>query len=159
MKSKMYFITAGLGMAMSNIKCMAVEDDTCASVDGFSRPNKEIMEQIKKEEEERLFNEKKNAAKNQMAEDDCRQKYEAIELRKKRAYARAQEDRLKKRTEENRKYQEGELDTEVHRKNLEKIQDEYDEAIRTADREFSKACDNLETAAGPSMYRKVTRGW
>lgn len=147
------------GMIVGTMCMMAAEDDACASVDGFSRPNKEIMEQIKKEEEERLFNEKKNAAKNQMAEDDCRQKYEAIDLRKKRAYARAQEDRLKKRTEENRKYQEGELDTEVHRQNLEKIQNEYEEAIRIADREFNKACDNLETAAGTSMYRKVTRGW
>lgn len=144
---------------VANMCMMAVEDDSCASVDGFSRPNKEIMELVKKEEEERLLNEKKNAAKNQLAEDDCRQKYEAIELRKKRAYARASEDRLKKRSEENRKYQEGELDTEVHRQNLEKIQNEYEEAIRVADREFSKACDNLETAAGPSMYRKVTRGW
>lgn len=147
------------GMIVGTMCMMAVEDDACASVDSFSRPNKEIMEQIKKEEEERLFNEKKNAAKNQMAEDDCRQKYEAIDLRKKRAYARAQEDRLKKRTEENRKYQEGELDTEAHRQNLEKIQNEYEEAIRIADREFNKACDNLETAAGPAMYRKVTRGW
>lgn len=147
------------GMIVGTMCMMAAEDDACASVDGFSRPNKEIMEQIKKEEEERLFNEKKNAAKNQMAEDDCRQKYEAIDLRKKRAYARAQEDRLKKRTEENRKYQEGELDTEVHRQNLEKIQNEYEEAIHIADREFNKACDNLETAAGPAMYRKVTRGW
>lgn len=147
------------GMIVGTMCMMAAEDDACASVDGFSRPNKEIMEQIKKEEEERLFNEKKNAAKNQMAEDDCRQKYEAIDLRKKRAYARAQEDRLKKRTEENRKYQEGELDTEVHRQNLEKIQNEYEEAIRIADREFNKACDNLETAAGTVMYRKVTRGW
>jgi hypothetical protein len=147
------------GMIVGTMCMMAAEDDACASVDGFSRPNKEIMEQIKKEEEERLFNEKKNAAKNQMAEDDCRQKYEAIDLRKKRAYARAQEDRLKKRTEENRKYQEGELDTEVHRQNLEKIQNEYEEAIRIADREFNKACDNLETAAGTAMYRKVTRGW
>lgn len=146
------------GMIVGTMCMMAAEDDACASVDGFSRPNKEIMEQIKKEEEERLFNEKKNAAKNQMAEDDCRQKYEAIDLRKKRAYARAQEDRLKKRTEENRKYQEGELDTEAHRQNLEKIQNEYEEAIRIADREFNKACDNLETAAGPAMYRKVTRG-
>ena len=147
------------GMIVGTMCMMAAEDDACASVDGFSRPNKEIMEQIKKEEEERLFNEKKNAAKNQMAEDDCRQKYEAIDLRKKRAYARAQEDRLKKRTEENRKYQEGELDTEVHRQNLEKIQNEYEEAIRIADSEFNKACDNLETAAGPAMYRKVTRSW
>ena len=147
------------GTIVGTMCMMAAEDDACASVDSFSRPNKEIMEQIKKEEEERLFNEKKNAAKNQMAEDDCRQKYEAIDLRKKRAYARAQEDRLKKRTEENRKYQEGELDTEVHRQNLEKIQNEYEEAIRIADREFNKACDNLETAAGPAMYRKVTRGW
>lgn len=147
------------GMIVGTMCMMPAEDDACASVDGFSRPNKEIIEQIKKEEEERLFNEKKNAAKNQMAEDDCRQKYEAIDLRKKRAYARAQEDRLKKRTEENRKYQEGELDTEVHRQNLEKIQNEYEEAIRIADREFNKACNNLETAAGTAMYRKVTRGW
>lgn len=144
---------------INNHKMMAVEDDDCAVVDGFSRPNKDIMDEIKKEEEERIRNEKKNAAKNQMAEDNCRQQYEALQLRRKRAEEDAFATRLKKRTEENKKYQEGELDTEEHRKNLEKIQNEYDEAIRKADREFTKACDNLETAAGVNVYRKVTRGW
>lgn len=144
---------------VNNRKMMAVEDNDCATVDGFSRPNKDIMDEIKKEEEERIRNEKKNAAKNQMAEDNCRQQYEALQLRKKRAEEDAHATRLKKRTEENKKYQEGELDTEEHRKNLEKIQNDYDEAMRKAEREFMKACDNLETASGGTTYRKVTRGW
>lgn len=143
---------------VSNRKMMAIEDNDCAAVDDFSRPNKDIMDEIKKEEEERIRNEKKNAAKNQMAEDKCRQQYEALQLRRKRAEEDAFATRLKKRTEENKKYQEGELDTEEHRKNLEKIQNEYEETIRKADKEFSKACENLETA-NPSAYRKVVRGW
>ena len=32
-----------------NNKCMAVEDETCAGVDGFSKPNAEIMNEIKAE--------------------------------------------------------------------------------------------------------------
>ena len=142
---------------MDSRKMMSAEDD-CSSVDNFSRPNKEIMDEIKKEEEARIRDEKKNAAKNQMAEDNCRQQYEALQLRKKRAEEKAHATRLKKRTEENEKYQEGDVDTEEHRQNLEKIQNEYEESIRNADKEFSKACDNLETA-NPSAYRKVTRGW
>lgn len=138
-------------------RMMSAESD-CSAVDGFSRPNKEMMDEIKKEEEERIRNEKKNAAKNQIAEDNCRQQYEAIQLRKKRAEEEAHATRLKKRTEENRKYQEGDIDTTEHIENLEKIQNEYEENIRKADREFNKACNNLEIA-NPSAYRKVTRGW
>lgn len=146
------------GMILGTMCMMAVEDDACASVDGFSRPNKEIMDEIKKEEEERIRNEKKNAAKNQMSEDNCRQQYEALQLRKKRAETDAHATRLKKRTEENQKYQNGELDTEEHKANLEKIENEYEEAIRKSDKEFSRACKNLETA-NPSAYRKVAYNW
>ena len=32
-----------------NNKCMAVEDEACGAVDGFSKPNAEIMNEIKAE--------------------------------------------------------------------------------------------------------------
>lgn len=141
--------------------CAGVMDsvsDDLDKVDGFSKPNADIMKEIKEEEEARIREEKKNAAKNQVSEDMCRQKYEAINLRKKRAEEKAYADRLKARTEENKKYQEGDLDTEEHRKNLEKIQDTYDTEIRKISLQFEKDCDNLRTA-NPEAYRKVTRGW
>ena len=35
-----------------NNKCMAIEDEACASVDGFSKPNADIMKEIEAEEKE-----------------------------------------------------------------------------------------------------------
>ena len=34
----------------TNMLCMAIEDEACASVDGFSKPNSEIMKEIEAEE-------------------------------------------------------------------------------------------------------------
>lgn len=150
-------MTAGLVGMIANMKFDKFDDDT-ASVDGISRPNKEIMDEIKKEEEERLREEKKNAAKNQIAEDNCRQKYEAITLRKKRAEERAYADRLKARTEENEKYQQGDMDTKVHKENLQKIEDSYQKTLDKINREYMDACENLSTA-NPKAYNRVTRGW
>ena len=149
--------TAGIVPFCTTMKMDSVSDDL-DKVDGFSKPNADIMKEIKEEEEARIREEKKNAAKNQVSEDMCRQKYEAINLRKKRAEEKAYADRLKARTDENKKYQAGDLDTEEHRKNLEKIQDTYDTEMRKISLQFEKDCDNLRTA-NPDAYRKVTRGW
>ena len=54
---------------MTNIKCMAIEDEACASVDGFSKPNSEIMKEIEAEEKAREREEQKNAAKIQLQKD------------------------------------------------------------------------------------------
>lgn len=132
-----------------------VVDDLATSVSGFSKPNAELMEQIRKEEEERINEEKKNAAKNQLAEDQMRQKYEALTLRKERARNDAFLKRLKARTEENNKYLAGNLDTEEHRENLSKLDDEYDNEINKIDKEFRKQFENLRLS-NPAMYRKVT---
>ena len=61
-----------------NHKCMAVEDEACGAVDGFSKPNADIMKEIKAEEEARVRDEQKNAAKNQLQLDSYRQEKEAI---------------------------------------------------------------------------------
>ena len=128
-----------------NNKCMAVEDEACSGVDGFSKPNADIMKEIKAEEEARVRDEQKNAAKNQLQLDSFRQEKEAIELRYDRAIAEAKADKLKARTKENNAYTEGGVDTEVHKQNLEKIERAYDEACEKAAREKNKAMNNLRT--------------
>ena len=149
--------TAGIVNGVSNFKMDSIENDL-NSVDAVSRPNKDIMDEIKKEEENRIREEKKNAAKNQVAEDNCRQQKEAIELRFMRAQERAHTDRLKARTAENQKYQAGDIDTEDHKKTLNKIAEEYYQAIRKAEEERNKALENLQTA-NPRAYSKVCCGW
>lgn len=149
--------TAGIMNGVSNLKMDSIENDL-NSVDAVSRPNKDIMDEIKKEEEDRIREEKKNAAKNQVAEDNCRQQKEAIELRFMRAQERAHTDRLKARTAENQKYQAGDIDTEDHKKALDKISEEYYQTIRRAEEERDKALENLQTA-NPRAYSKVCRGW
>jgi hypothetical protein len=134
-----------LGSMFANMCCMAVEDEACGVVDGFSKPNADIMKEIKAEEEARVRDEQKNAAKNQLQLDSYRQEKEAIELRYDRAIAEAKADKLKARTKENNAYTEGGVDTEVHKQNLEKIERAYDEACEKARREKNKAMDNLRT--------------
>lgn len=134
-----------LGVVFTNVLCAPVEDEVCGVVDGFSKPNADIMKEIKAEEEARVRDEQKNAAKNQLQLDSFRQEKEAIELRYDRAIAEAKADKLKARTKENNAYTEGGVDTEVHKQNLEKIERAYDEACEKARREKMKAMDNLRT--------------
>lgn len=134
-----------LGVVFANVLCAPVEDEACGVVDGFSKPNADIMKEIKAEEEARVRDEQKNAAKNQLQLDSFRQEKEAIELRYDRAIADAKAVKLKARTNENNSYTEGGVDTEVHKQNLEKIERAYDEACEKARREKNKAMDNLRT--------------
>ena len=134
-----------LGVVFANVLCAPVEDEACGVVDGFSKPNADIMKEIKAEEEARVRDEQKNAAKNQLQLDSFRQEKEAIELRYDRAIADAKAVKLKARTNENNSYTEGGVDTEVHKQNLEKIERAYDEACEKARREKMKAMDNLRT--------------
>lgn len=134
-----------LGVVITNMLCIPVEDEACGVVDGFSKPNADIMKEIKAEEEARVRDEQKNAAKNQLQLDSYRQEKEAIELRYDRAIADAKAVKLKARTNENNSYTEGGVDTEVHKQNLEKIERTYDEACEKARREKNKAMDNLRT--------------
>ena len=134
-----------LGVVFANVLCAPVEDEACGVVDGFSKPNADIMKEIKAEEEARVRDEQKNAAKNQLQLDSFRQEKEAIELRYDRAIADAKAVKLKARTNENNAYTEGGVDTEVHKQNLEKIERAYDEACEKARREKNKAMDNLRT--------------
>lgn len=140
-----------------NNKCMAIEDDACASVDGFSKPNAEIMKEIEAEEKAREREEQKNAAKNQLQKDSYRQESEAIELRWARATADAKADRLKAITKENDAYKAGGVDTKEHQENLRKIEDEFYKAQNKADEARNTALENLRTK-NPEGYRR-NRGW
>ena len=134
-----------LGVVFANVLCAPVEDEACGVVDSFSKPNADIMKEIKAEEEARVRDEQKNAAKNQLQLDSYRQEKEAIELRYDRAIADAKAVKLKARTNENNSYTEGGVDTEVHKQNLEKIERAYNEACEKARCEKNKAMDNLRT--------------
>ena len=138
-------------------KCMAIEDDACASVDGFSKPNAEIMKEIEAEEKAREREEQKNAAKIQLQKDSYHQESEAVELRYQRAIADAKADRLKAITKENDAYKSGGVDTKEHQENLRKIEEEYYKAESKASDARRTALENLRTK-NPEGYRRV-RGW
>ena len=146
-----------LGIVTANMLCMAIEDEACAHVDGFSKPNAEIMKEIEAEEKAREREEQKNAAKNQLQKDSYRQEYEAIELRYSRAIAEAKADRLKAITKENDAYKEGGVDTKVHQENLRKIEDDYQKADNKADDVRHIALENLRVK-NPEGYKR-NRGW
>lgn len=143
--------------AVSTVKCMAVEDEACNSVDGFSKPNKEMMDEIAKEEQAREREEQKNAAKNQLQKDSYKQESEAIELRYHRAVSEAKADRLKAITKENNAYKDGGVDTKEHQENLRKIEEEYSKAESKAYEVRNTALENLRMK-NPEGYRRV-RGW
>ena len=146
-----------LGVLATNMLCMAIEDEACASVDGFSKPNAEIMKEIEAEEKAREREEQKNAAKIQLQKDSYKQESEAIELRYSRAMADAKADRLKAITKENDAYKSGGVDTKDHQENLRKIEDEYRKAENKAYETKEIALNNLRTK-NPEGYRR-NRGW
>lgn len=152
--NKMLFMNAGMGIVntVANFKCEEVVD--CTAVDGFSNPNAELMAEIKKEEEERVRNEQKNAAKIQLQEDSYRQEKEKITLRKKRAEEAAYAKKLKARTEENEKFAAGGILIEEHQENLKKIEDDYNKEISKADEEYRLAYNKLKQM-NPEGYRRV----
>jgi hypothetical protein len=140
-----------------NNKCMAIEDEACASVDGFSKPNADIMKEIEAEEKERERTEQKNAAKIQLQKDSYQQESEAIELRHDRAIADAKADRLKAITKENDAYKAGGVDTKEHQSNLRKIEEDFYKAQNKAEDARRTALENLRMK-NPEGYRRV-RGW
>lgn len=145
------------GVLTANMLCMAIEDEACASVDGFSKPNAEIMKEIEAEEKAREREEQKNAAKIQLQKDSYKQESEAIELRYQRAIADAKADRLKAITKENDAYKAGGVDTKEHQENLRKIEEDYNKAENKANDARHTALDNLRTK-NPEGYRR-NRGW
>lgn len=146
-----------LGIVAAKMLCMAAGDDECASVDGFSKPNADIMKEIEAEEKAREREEQKNAAKNQLQKDSYKQESEAIELRYTRAMADAKADRLKAISKENDSYKEGGVDTKVHQENLRKIEDDYCKAENKANEARSTALENLRMK-NPEGFRR-NRGW
>lgn len=150
--TKVICMTAGMGMVTGNLKCAAVDD--CSNVDGFSNPNAEIMAEIQKEEEDRIRNEQKNAAKLQLQEDKYKQDKEKLLLRKKRAEEAAEAKKLKARTAENEKFANGGISIEDHQKNLKDIETEYEREINKADDEYRTAYTKLKQM-NPEGYRRV----
>ena len=150
--NKMIFMTAGMGMVMGNFKCDEVDD--CSSVDGFSNPNAELMAEIKKEEENRVRNEQKNAAKLQLQEDKYKQDKEKLILRKKRAEEAAESKKLKARTAENEKFANGGISIEDHQKNLKDIETDYEKEIAKANDEYRNAYSKLKQM-NPEGYKRV----
>lgn len=146
-----------LGGMFANMCCMAIEDEACASVDGFSKPNADIMKEIEAEEKERERTEQKNAAKIQLQKDSYQQESEAIELRHDRAIADAKADRLKAITKENDAYKAGGVDTKEHQSNLRKIEEDFYKAQNKAEDARRTALENLRMK-NPEGYRRV-RGW
>ena len=146
-----------IGIVNANMLCMAIEDEACAGVDGFSKPNAEIMKEIEAEEKAREREEQKNAAKNQLQKDSYKQESEAIELRYSRTIAEAKADRLKAITKENDAYKEGGVDTKTHQENLRKIEDEYQKAENKAGDTRYTALENLRMK-NPEGFRR-NRGW
>jgi hypothetical protein len=136
---------------------MAIEDEACASVDGFSKPNADIMKEIEAEEKERERTEQKNAAKIQLQKDSYQQESEAIELRHDRAIADAKAYRLKAITKENDAYKAGGVDTKEHQSNLRKIEEDFYKAQNKAEDARRTALENLRMK-NPEGYRRV-RGW
>lgn len=152
--NKMLFMNAGMGIVnvVANFKRAAVDD--CTNIDGFSNPNVEIMAEIKKEEEDRIREQQKNAAKIQLQEDSYRQEKEKLMLRKKRAEEAAQSKKLKARTAENEKFANGGVSIEDHQKNLKDIEDEYSKEINKADDEYRTAYNKLKQM-NPEGYKRV----
>lgn len=149
---KEIFMTAGMGLIMSSLKCAAVDD--CSNVDGFSNPNAEIMAEIQKEEEDRIRSEQKNAAKLQLQEDKYKQDKEKLLLRKKRAEEAAEAKKLKARTTENEKFASGGISIEDHQKNLKDIETEFEREIAKAYDEYRNAYAKLKQM-NPEGYRRV----
>lgn len=151
---KHLFTTAGMGIIASVVTMKRVAVDDCSNVDGFSNPNAEIMAEIKKEEEDRVREQQKNAAKIQLQEDSYRQEKEKIELRKKRAEETAQTKKLKTRTAENEKFASGGISIEDHQKNLKDIEEEYNKEISKAAEEYRTAYGKLKQM-NPEGYKRV----
>lgn len=145
-----------LGIMCGNMLCAPVGDDECAVVDGFSKPNADIMKEIKEEEEKRVRDEQKNAAKNQLQIDSYKQESEAIELRHSRAMADAKADRLKAITKENDAYKAGGVDTKEHQENLRKIEEDFNKAEAKANEARYTALENLRMK-NPEGYRRNNR--
>ena len=131
--------------------------ESCADIDGFSKPSKSIAEkaaaELLKEQEEAKVVE----TKSQLSKDTYKQGFEKLLLRKQRAEEKAQKEKLSELTKENALFAAGDVDVKDHRTKLGKIQEAYDKAIGEAFREYDSSLDNLRKAnpAGYSSYR----GW
>ena len=131
--------------------------ESCADIDGFSKPGKTIAEkaaaELLKEQEEAKIAE----TKSQLSKDAYRQGSEKLLLRKQRAEEKAQKEKLAAITEENKLFAAGDGDLRDHREKLGKINEVYDKAIREAYKEYDNGLENLRKS-NPSGYNSY-RGW
>ena len=151
----------GFGICSAQMLCAENTGDnmgeSCADIDGFSKPGKTIAEkaaaELLKEQEEAKIAE----TKSQLSKDAYRQGSEKLLLRKQRAEEKAQKEKLAAITEENKLFAAGEGDLRDHRERLGKINEAYDKAIREAYKEYDNGLENLRKA-NPSGYNSY-RGW
>lgn len=131
--------------------------ESCADIDNFSKASKNVAEKAAAE----LLKEKEEAqvaeTKSQLAKDTYKQGYEKLLLRKNRADEKAQKEKLAAITEENKKFAAGDVDLKEHHSALSKINETFDKAGSSANREYSDGLDNLRKA-NPSGYNSY-RGW
>lgn len=129
-----------------------------SNVDSFSSPNAEIMKQIQKEQAEKELEAKKNAAKLQLQKDSFEQEFEAIKYRRDNNQVKAKNEALKARTAENNAYLAGDILTEVHQKNIQKIESDLRDKINKINDEFNRAFSNLRNK-NPEGYRYSDMRW
>jgi hypothetical protein len=131
--------------------------ESCADIDGFSKPGKTIAEKAAAELLKEQEAAKVDATKRQLAKDSYKQGLEKLLLRKQRAEEKAQKEKLAAITEENKLFASGDGDIRDHQTKLGKIQETYDKAIGEAYREYDKALENLRKS-NPTGY-DAYRGW
>lgn len=140
-------------------KCEQVynPEDMASGVDSFSSNNAEIMKQIQEEQAAKELEAKKNAAKLQLQKDSFEQEFSAITYRKDNNTVKAKNEALKLRTAENEAYLAGNINTETHQHNIEKIDKDLRDKINKIEDEFSTAYNKLCTK-NPEGYRYSRTG-
>ena len=146
-------LTETAGITESSL-CEAFDPDkTAAGVDDFDKPNAEIMKEIAEEEKQREREAQKNAAKIQLQKDAYEQEYCVIKNRRDKALYNANNEATKARTEENARFQAGEVKVEDHKIKINEINEACDKARTKADKEFLAATSKLREK-NPEGYRR-----
>ncbi len=149
--SKILTETAGI---TESLLCEAFDPDkTAAGVDDFDKPNAEIMKEIAEEEKQREREAQKNAAKIQLQKDAYEQEYGVIKNRRDKALYNSNNEATKARTEENARFQAGEVKVEDHKIKINEIGEACDKARTKAEKEFLAAMSKLREK-NPEGYRR-----
>lgn len=130
--------------------------ESCADIDGFSKPGKAIADKAKAELDAEREKSQVAETKNQIAKDKYKQDSEKLVLRKQRAEEKAQKEKLAAITEENKLFAAGDVDIKEHKEALGKINETFQKANDVAYREYSNALENLRLS-NPTGYQAYNR--